>query len=259
MAEIDKDLIRWKRGEWLGVITLFLIVQLAALILASQKTVPSRGTHPEEPVVALGERARSTVWEEIENPFLFASANSHGFSAEAWLQKAEWKAPEIGRAVPRRFLSFSEAQKGAAPGVPLESRAFIPRHRPAAAFPEPLEKNHTERKSELRVEGLADRRLMTPLGIPLQSHSDILAETVVEALVGADGLVISAHLLEESGSPKADADALALARAARFSPIRSANENSRTPQLGKLIFQWHALDLSVTNNVSNSRSNNVVR
>jgi TonB family protein len=82
--------------------------------------------------------------------------------------------------------------------------------------------------------------------LPLQYHNDVLSPTVVEAMIDRDGLVISARLIENSGSPKADAEALALARRARFAPSRSG-EN--IPDSGKLIFEWFALNLGDTNNV----------
>ena len=85
---------------------------------------------------------------------------------------------------------------------------------------------------------------MNALAIPPQFHTDVLSNTVVEALVSADGLVISSRVVENSGSARADADALALTRSARFTP-RSGEDLA--PDRGKLIFQWYALGLSATN------------
>jgi TonB family protein len=84
------------------------------------------------------------------------------------------------------------------------------------------------------------------LALPVQYHGDVLSSTVVEAMVGRDGLVISARVINNSGSGRADADALALARRARFNPVNSA-EN--VPVVGKLIFEWFALSLADTNSV----------
>jgi TonB family protein len=82
--------------------------------------------------------------------------------------------------------------------------------------------------------------------VPLQHHNDVLSPTVVEAMIDRDGLVISARLIENSGSAKADADAMALARRARFAP---KNSGEYIPDSGKLIFEWFALNLGDTNNV----------
>jgi TonB family protein len=89
--------------------------------------------------------------------------------------------------------------------------------------------------------------LAAPLTLPVQYHTDVLSSTVVEAMVGRDGLVISARVIENSGSARADAEALGLARKARFSPVNTA-EN--VPVVGKLIFEWFALSLSHTNSVT---------
>ena len=256
MAEIDKDLIRWKRGKWFGVTALFLALQVAAIVWSSQKRVTPREIYPREPAIAMAGESSDTEWSELENPFLFAGASWNGFSADAWLRKPEWQAPATGLPVPVRFLNSSEMPKEGRSDAERETFAFLHRQRPAATLPGPREVPRRERKSELRLEGLDGRRLLNEPALPGQAHSDALSRTVVEALVGADGLVISAHLVENSGSAKADADAMALTRRTRFSPKGGTNQ---TPEVGKLIFQWHALDLSSMTNGLNNRSNNVVR
>jgi TonB family protein len=251
MLEIEKDLVRWKRGKWLVATGLFFAAQVGALVLSSQKRVTSRAVYPDEPLVAMIP-SQSSQGGELENPFLFAGASWNDFAADAWLRKPEWQAPETGVPVPMRFLSFAEAGKPDGSAAWNEPFAFLQRQRPAATLPGPRETPRRERKSELRVDGLEGRRLLNEPVLAAQVHGDVLSRTVVEALVGADGLVISGRILENSGSARADADAMALTRRTRFSPKPGTNQ---APELGKLIFQWHALDLSQTNNVST----NVVR
>jgi TonB family protein len=113
----------------------------------------------------------------------------------------------------------------------------------------PIESSAREkpkRESKLELSGFSERRLSTPLPLPVQFHSDVLDETIVEAMVGRDGFVISARIVENSGSTRVDQEALALSKRARFSPAKS-KEN--VPEVGKLIFRWHTLHLSDTNNV----------
>jgi hypothetical protein len=250
MLEIEKDLVRWPRGKWIGVVIFVFAAQVGAIIWGSQKKAAVREFYPKETIVALPEQVQKSDWDELDDPFLFATANWHGFSADAWLKKPEWRAPETGRPVPARFLDYSQG-RGASGSLPeSEPFAFLERRKPAAVFLTPREAPTSARKSELRVEGLEERRLINELTLATQFHTDVLSNTVVEALVGRDGLVISARVVENSGSVKADADALALTRTARFSPKGGTNP---APALGKLIFEWFALDLSATNN----RSKNV--
>src|SRR5690349_1964204 len=104
MTEIDKDLVRWKRGQWLTVTGIVFVLQISALLLGSQKRAMPRQIYPAEPVVTLPGRSSAPEWIALENPFLFAAATWNGFSSEAWLKNPEWQAPKIGNPDPIRFL-----------------------------------------------------------------------------------------------------------------------------------------------------------
>ena len=255
MAEIDRDLVRWKRSTWLSVTALFIAVQVAALVLIPQEPVTSREVYPREPVVTIAGDSSDSEWSELENPFLFAAASWNGFSADAWLQKPQWRAPATGLPVPMRLLGFADMAKQSRPAAESQAFTFLQRQRPVTPLPGPPETPRRDRKSELRLEGLDGRKVLNQPALPGQTHTDVLSRTVIEALVSADGLVISAHIVENSGSAKADADAMALTRKTRFSPKAATNQ---PVDLGKLIFEWHAVDLSQTNSGS-SLSPNVVR
>jgi TonB family protein len=246
MAEIEKDLVRWRRGKWLAVIGCFFALQLGAILLGSQQRESRREFYPKEPRLSLGQKFRNPDAADVENPFLFAAASWNGFSGEAWLRAPEWHPPKMGNAAPMSFLNFSEAEILDAPAVESGSFTLLPREKPAARFLEPQEPPAAPGKSQFRVTGLNQRGLMNQVTAPNQYYSDILSNSVVEAVVGADGLVITARLVENSGSPKADADAMALARAARFNPKPGTNQE---PEVAKLIFEWFALDLTQTNSV----------
>jgi TonB family protein len=97
--------------------------------------------------------------------------------------------------------------------------------------------------STLALEGDAQARgLLEKIDLPPQSHSDILESSVVQVLIDRDGMVVSARLLESSGSRKADQDAVALASKARFAPSITDFDGPSAPiSFGKLIFNWIAL------------------
>lgn len=248
VQENERDLVRWQRGKWMAVIGAVFLVQVGAIISASQKQVRARTVYPDEPKVAFAAPGRiDPELLELEDPFLFASASWNGFSGEAWLRPAQWTAPETGRRMEPKFLQLSEARKINPREGAERSFTFVQRRRSRAVFPDfEVSARPLNEASELKLSGFQDRMLAAPLPLPVQYHGDVVSSTEVEALVDRDGLVISARVIENSGSPKADADALSLARRARFTPSKSG-EN--LPELGKLIFEWFALDLGHTNNV----------
>lgn len=247
--QIDRDLVRWRRRKWLAVIATVFFLQLGMFIWASQKQVRARAVYPAEPKVAFAPPSTTPDrdWLEMENPFLFVSASRNGFSGEAWLRHPRWTAPEPRQRNKPGYLQWDQARKLNPQRDAPQSFPSLPRHRTTAVFPPPnLPPLARTQTSTLRLAGFQNRRLAAPLPLPVQYHSDVLSSSVVEAMIDRDGLVISARLIERSGSAKADADALALARRARFSPAKS-NEN--LPEVGKLIFDWFALELGHTNNV----------
>ena len=99
--------------------------------------------------------------------------------------------------------------------------------------------------STLRVaDDLANRRLLNPPELQPWAAADLLTNTVVQVLVNAEGNVVTHTLLAPgSGDPKADQRALALARTARFQPLRGA---APALTLGVLIFEWRTVPLTNT-------------
>lgn len=248
VLEIERDLVRWRRGKWIVTIVTIFAVQLGLLLWSSQKQMTARPAYPAEPKVsfAIGANTISREWLEMENPFLFAAASHNGFSGEAWLRQPKWQAPEPSRRDEPKFLRSAEAQRIVRRDESAPAFAKVQGQRVAADLPKPVETPRPARTSQLSISGFSNRPLARPIDLPLQYHSDVLTPSVVEAAIDRDGLVISARLIENSGSAKADADALALGRRARFAPD-TTGEN--TPVSGKLIFEWFAVNLGDTNNV----------
>jgi hypothetical protein len=243
---IERDLVRWRRGKWVAVIGVVFAVQVGLLIWGSQKQMAARESYPTEPKVAFATGGINREWLEMENPFLFAAASRNGFSGEAWLRQPKWQAPEPRRRDEPKFLQVAQAQKIEPRAQEEQAFALVQRHRVSAALPEPPEAPVAAPESKLKLTAFGGRTLAAPMVLPLQHHNDVLSPTVVEAMIDGDGLVISARLIENSGSAKADVDAMALARRARFAPAR---KGENIPDSGKLIFEWFALNLGDTNNV----------
>jgi TonB family protein len=230
------------------VVCAVVAVQVGLLIWASQKPLVARVNYPNEPKVALalGANKLERDWLETENPFLFASASHNGFSGEAWLRQPKWQAPEPVHRKEPKFLQITEADQIVPRMQAEETFALVQRHQVRAMLPEAPATPSPARESRLLLAAFGGRTLVTPVPLPVQYHNDVLAPTVVEAMIDRDGLVISTRVIENSGSPKADADAVALAKRARFVP---AKNRENVPESGKLIFEWFALDLSATNSV----------
>ena len=224
------------------------MLQLGVFIWASQKQVGARKIYPAEPRIAFAPPpvASDREWLEMENPFLFVSASRHGFSGEAWLRQPKWTVPEPRQRPARSFLKLAEARVLNRRIDSDRSFTSVQRHQTTPLVAAPNLPPHAPHASELQVKGFEGRSLAAPLPLPVQYHSDVLSSSVVEAIIDRDGLVISARVIQSSGSPRADADALTLCRRARFTPAKSGENLA---QAGKLIFQWFTLELGHTNNV----------
>jgi hypothetical protein len=169
------------------------------------------------------------------------------------MQRDEWT-PPISDGLPEpEFLSLSEVEAAFPDGPPTpagsEFKRYITRPPPQATIDEGSEQNLPE-ASEVLAEGFRQVRLAAPINAPVQFFNDAVEPSVVEAIVAPNGLVVSARLLEMSGSKRADSDALSLARSARFVRLdKNFSPGSGEVEIGKLIFDWHALDFSQTNAV----------
>src|SRR5205814_1308130 len=196
----------------------------------------------------------------IEDPTLFALPDPRGFSGPAWMSAPALRHQSRDWTEPRRWLSLPMAGMGAAFSEFVRTNVVSPRllaDKPAprlgqvTAAPVPLRE-----KSTFRIEGdLAGRELVAPLEVPSIPHTDILKNTVVQLGVSPLGFTFSPPVvLSSSGSKTADQRALDLAKAARFKPVaRAGPATPGSPSAltwGKLIFQWHTVELSATNSPS---------
>ena len=249
---------RWPPGRWWVAVALALGLQVGLVFLLGARS-PGQARRP-----AAGQQIYLVPDATVEfpawsDPTLFALANRHGFSGAAWLNvpplethPVDWTEPPAWLPLQARHLShaFDHLVKtnAAAPFLfevkpephLLASQPFLPLTvRPA--------------QSTLQIEGdLARRPLVVPLALPVQTNSDMLTASVVQAIVNPEGYTLSAKLLSGSGLKQADRQALELTRSARFqSLLESGPERSPAVaaplSLGKLIFNWHTVPLPVTN------------
>jgi TonB family protein len=102
-------------------------------------------------------------------------------------------------------------------------------------------------QSALQLEGgLAGRRLLAPFELKSWPNPEILASSVVEVAVDAEGRPVSVRLLSGSGLAAADQLALDQAKAARFEPAdrdQARAGSGPTAQLswGRMNFRWHTV------------------
>jgi TonB family protein len=188
----------------------------------------------------------------LYDPTLFTLPHAQGFSGPVWqrvprpeFRPFEWSAP------PNR-LPLAVDRIGA-----VFTRLVETNYSDALQFPAQPEANPTlpdlpplsllKDQSVLELEdGLAERRLLTPLQLKSWSSPDILTNSVVQVVVDAEGRPVSVTLLSGSGSADADQYALGQAKAARFKPVsRTPAETSPNPTAplswGKMIFRWHTV------------------
>jgi TonB family protein len=252
-AEIDKDLVRWDRRKWIFIVSGIFVMQLALILLGSRKTIANRVIRTADTEIQLSwvpPDEQLAEWLHIQDPLLFAAPSWNGLSGSAWMRKDPWIVPqndELSRPV---FLLADEIPKPALiaeENVVARPNVLLPPNTPS----EPVTKRRLDQPhSRLLMEGFSGWTLAREPVLPVQYFNDVVGKSVVETIVESDGTVLSATILDGSGSKKADSDALAFARNARFLPSGNQPATAAPARtIGKLIFDWYALDFSQTNNV----------
>lgn len=255
MKSAALDLARWPRRRWVYAVAGVLALQ-AVLVFAFGKRTQRT---PERPIfrtsiILLTNGGDSEAWlSKLDDPALLALPTLNGFSGPAWMkytpleyEPAEWSEPP-------QWLALDPNRLGAAFSTFVKSNAARPQLVVDKPLPRPIdfEPNYPNepvaQESRLRIEGeLASRRLVKPLPLKSWPHPDILSNSVVEAVVDADGFTFSAVLLGSSGSRDADHYALKTAGDARFEAARGIAGQSGELEagpitVGKLVFEWHTL------------------
>jgi len=241
----------WSRRRWWGMVAVVFIVQLG-LIFWLGSTAPIR-PRPAAPALTL--RFAGTAAAELlalTDPTLFALPHQHNPAVPAgprtprpeyhfsqWPASTNQLLPALAHAA-TAFSRLVETNDFAALQLPTRPHS-------APTFPDLPPLAVSADRSVLQLEGgLARRRLLAPLELRSWPHPEILASSVVEIVVDAEGRPVSVRLLSGSGSPAADQHALEQVKAARFEPAdrnqaRAASGPTAQLSWGRITFRWHTV------------------
>jgi len=234
----------WSRRKWISLIVASFLAHLALILLLGERPGPPRPPGPGFQA-ALAESLTASLVQrpDFEDPALFALPNRRGFSGVGWMQLPALQHQYHEWSEEQRWLSLPAEELGQTFVVyvqDLTSRplALTEKTPPGLVLPESSEPpDWLPQKSALRIEGaLAARKLVRQPALPAWPCNDALARSEVQVVVDAQGRVIAATLLAESGLPAADRSALNLARECVFEKIPSS-----APVFGSLIFEWATL------------------
>ena len=249
--------LRLRLGMWIAVALVF--AAQVALVLWLGNPPPAPPSRPTaSTIIHLGARGSDELLA-LQDPTLFVLPQRNNFSGAAWLkilpqpfEPARWTEAALPLPLPPEQLgaAFAAFMETNPPprfqtdiGSPLDLADIIDlQSRPMASISLP---------SSVRVEGdLAKLRLLTPVQLPPQTNSDLLANTVVQLLVNAQGNPFSAIVVESCGNADTDTNALNFAKNARFEPLKPAALGTVVPNrmiFGKLIFEWQTVPPAPTN------------
>ncbi|MBI5800873.1 MAG: hypothetical protein HZA92_09155 [Verrucomicrobia bacterium] len=253
MSDVAPETSSWSRRRWVAVVFSIFVLHLGALSLVSSR---------REKVQHLADSRASVHWLTdpasarkivdsllLTDPTQFAMVHPRGFSGTAWLRTslpeyrpAEWA--DEGRSLAQPANLLGGAFRQAAPAG--EQPVFDPARKPIIAPPALVVSQPALRlRSQMLVEGAVRLRpLAQPPLLKSWPHADVLADSRVQVLVTAEGLVFSPRLIgianaKDPVQQAADRHAVDLARQLRFEP---AAKNSRASAEGVLIFQWHTTE-----------------
>jgi len=251
------ELRPWSPGRRWGVVALIFGAQLV-LIFWLGETTPIRPRAPAPALTfTLAESAPAALLA-LNDPTLFALPHRQSLEGRASLGNSPPEFPSFQWPEPTNSLGLAVDRVGATFNQFIETNAFDSLRLPAGPEPDfplpaPSSELTTAAQSALRLEGdLARRRLVTPLPLRSWPSPEILGDSVVRIAVDAEGTPVSPTLLSSSGAGDADQEALKLARAARFEPLRldpadTDRDSAADLSWGRMIFRWHTIAQPRTN------------
>ena len=257
MNTLPLEPVRWSRRRWWYSGAAIFLLQVGLVFYLGQR--PQRP--PERPLFrtrislaadeAAAERLARRV--ELEDPALLALPSLQGFSGPAWLRFAALDYQPAEGSEPIHWLGLDTNALGETfARFVLSNRVsptlFADRPLPSLLRYEPNFPNDpVPAQSRLRITGdLANRPLLTPIPLKSWPHSELLSNTVVQAMIDPDGFTVSTVLVGECGLNAADRYALEMASDARYRPLFRTQRNGQggTPLVwGQLLFEWHTLPI----------------
>ncbi|MGA2176002.1 MAG: TonB family protein [Verrucomicrobiota bacterium] len=235
----------WTRGRVLSVAVGLFVLQVALiLVFADRAARPAASAPPPIRFVALGAPVREDQLSRrffAGDPAVFQWPGVHGFSGRAWFSQQPAQYRPTNRLEPPSWLDLDVSRLGTISPVGPLSATPPPLDlagqgaAPLEPLPVFLPPEMIQTQSVFRLQGEARQRWTgeTPL-LPAWPSPQLLTNSVVEIGVSPAGDVLAHRLLARSGSPAADASALAAARALRFVPSNRAGT-----VWGQAVFEWH--------------------
>jgi hypothetical protein len=250
---------RWLPSRWWTLILLVFATQLGLIFwLGKPQHIPPLPNDFAPTLRLTGPGAAQVL--ALTDPTLFALPHRESFSGEAWLTIPAQEFRPFVWSEPPRWLTLVQTNLG------IDFKEFMSTNQleilPVVAqldlelkMPRVVESSPFPRKSTMRVTGaLAERHLLVPPALPSWRSAEILTNSVVQILVGADGKPVSPTLLKPPGIAPTEADLYALreARKTRFEPLDVNDLMNPLEGLtwGQLIFEWQTLPLPATNNAA---------
>jgi TonB family protein len=260
MSETGIDRREWSSRKWVGMVGVIFAVQLGFIFwLGDRKPIRPREPH-QAPIFQLA-GSEAHEWLSLQDPTLFALPHDQAFSGSPLL---------VSPNPATNYFEWSEEPHWLTLFVQSLGASFArlvppPQSSPGSAieFTEPrwltpeLVVTPLPPLSSLRLDGeLAGRSLLNLPSLPAwpprflnPTDTDILTNTVVQAVVDREGRPFSMTLLVSSGYPPADEAALSMVGRFRFQPqppmsVPATNPGSQVLNglsFGLLIFEWQTL------------------
>ncbi len=227
--------------RWFLIALGITALQAGVVLLLSNHSPGSTIQHDAVPRV---EVAAWDLTHVLPDPLLLALPTPRGFAGIGWRSASDprYIAQDWTEGIP--WLCQSETGLArtflAAPTVGIGRGVTVDKPLPQLTQ-NGLPGMVLAQQTVLRIEGDgSDWELAAPLTLPSLTHSNVLSETVVQAIADASGQVFSAIVLKSSGLKTADQQALALARTAQFR-ITRVDSNELEWAWAHLIFEWRTL------------------
>jgi TonB family protein len=229
----------WTRNWWLTFVALVFVAHLLLLFAFGwrKQIVPRVATNVPTLNLANDSSEWLTLWLALNDPTLFALPHQKDFASALWLPMHALPPPSFRWTESPRWLPLSTNVLGLAFNQFMQTNRFtndVYQLKPPVKLSAPglpIESVFAQNSAPQIQDDLTQRRLLAPVDLPSWPYADVLAPSVVQAVVDEAGNVISTVLLSPSGYDAADQRALELARAARFAPASRLT-------VGRMIFNW---------------------
>jgi TonB family protein len=234
----------WTQRKFYFVLAFVLAFHIALIFLFGSKKQAMPRPVTNVPHVQLAEDGNEFI--ALGDPTLFARPNAHDLVTVFWRRMPGIVQPDFNWTEPPRYLPPAPEDFGAAFHDYMRSRGTVElvlnfKPEPKLILPDLAFENAMPRVTTMQISGeLGQRRLLHSDALPSLPRNDVLAPSVVQAVVDPSGNVASAVVLESNGDSDADRMALKLARDLRF-------VSAPRLTLGEITFAWHTVP---TNSIS---------